>query len=356
MPERFDQTCDESLVGVVPHRTRKSFSKNRLHVGCCKITKAGIHHLQRSEEPGIPLRFTIQAVYQPALLVDGEVSDVAVENSSNRVPVDDFHPACFAGRCEPCRETSQLRNNPAVVTRHQGENTSDRQAVFDQSGKVSATEELRDLPVNRGCSAFGGGLEQLGAQHVAKHFLVLTGYLFQPWVFVVALGTGQCVSRAAGQELNSAKPSCRVQQNGDVNANRSRHSMFLVVLAKECPAGHGERLHPSGRPLATAYSLNKHFQHFRVCEQGFQPSLVGFANEFFRVIDFQIVAQNFDNVLFSERIEAQDRNVAVARYGFQIISVIGAEPVGLTAGKPEPRAAQSVELAAYSVQWCASIC
>ena len=161
----------------------------------------------------------------------------------------------------------------------------------------------------------------------------------------------------AGQELHGAKPPSHVQQLRDSNAMRLRHLMLLVVLAKECSAGHVERLYPRLRP-STARACDRLYQHrqaLRVCEQGFQSFLAGFVNEFFRVIDFQIVAQDFENVLIGKRIKTQDHDLSVARNDLQIISVVGPEPVGLSAGKPEPRTTQLVELSAYSVQWCASV-
>ena len=95
----------------------------------------------------------------PVFLFSRELPDVTIKDHSKRIPVYNLPSAGVVVRRKPCGKTPQLRNDTAIITGHQGENSSDRKATFESLGEMPAGKEFGDLPVGRGFAIFSGRLE-----------------------------------------------------------------------------------------------------------------------------------------------------------------------------------------------------
>ena len=147
-------------------------------------------------------------------LFSRELPDVTIKDHSERIPVYNLPPAGVVVRRKPCGKTPQFRNDTAIITGHQGENSSDRKATFESLGEIPAGEEFGDLPVGRGYEVFSGRLEQPGPQYMTEDRLIVAGDPLQPKVFGILFIAEQNVPRASGEELDGGKPASGIQQIG----------------------------------------------------------------------------------------------------------------------------------------------
>ena len=147
----------------------------------------------------------------PVFLFSRELPDVTIKDHSKRIPVYNLPPAGVVVRRKPCGKTPQLRNDTAIITGHQGENSSDGKATFDSLGDMPAGEEFGDLPVDRGYEVFSGRIEQLGLQYMTEGRLITAGDPLQPKVFGIPSIVEQDVPRISGEELDGAKPASGIQ-------------------------------------------------------------------------------------------------------------------------------------------------
>ena len=131
--------------------------------------------------------------------------------------------------------------------------------------------------------------------------------------------------------------------------------MFTVMFSNESLAGQIEGFPPGFRPGPAQNRLRQHQQALRIRQQAADPSFVGRGAELVSILDAGMVGEEIADTVLGQRIEAQNLDFASSRYALQMLPVVGSEPVGFSAGQPEPRTPKPIELGANTVQRRAAV-
>ena len=282
-------------------------------------------------------RQTSQTVQNQPFLLDRELPSISIEDRTEGIARDDFSTAGAVPGGEPGGQAAKLRYDHTVMPGDQCKDPADRQPFVDPRVEVSSRQELGDLPVNGRCRSMRRRFEQSGSEDAAQYRSIVAGYLLKSRRVSANLVAGESEPLTPGQELDCAKPSCRVHQGGDIDHLPHCCAMIRVVLLNESPTGHVEGLDAGFWPaLAPAQSQREHSQALGIGQQRADALLAGSSDECVRFFQVKLIAQDVSNIVIGQRIHAQNRNLAVTGYGLQVIPVICPEPVCLATGEAEP--------------------
>ncbi|MCY4397760.1 MAG: hypothetical protein OXE96_00230 [Gemmatimonadetes bacterium] len=113
--------------------------------------------------------------------------------------------------------------------------------------------------------------------------------------------------------------------------------MLAILLGDEPATGHVERLGSRPWPffVGLSHGFHKHSQVLRIPEEVLHSSLSGLRDESCRIGNIVVPLQDLDNPGIRQRIKPQHLHLAIGSDCLQALSVVGAEPVRLSAGEPE---------------------